>query len=679
MAKGIWMTEQDLTGSYQCLIGQSSIMILRCLLAHSLHIYFFLIYLLIPSILSGRAGAKMATLPAPGSPAASAAPSVGSTSVLQEWAAIQAPESRGSALETFKTKMYEKILAVNKEHGGPMQFLKHALCEESDRLRYLDFLWATFPLQDDVEYSLDCVLPGVDPNDMAQHAPLCVHIGALGFDDECTMNPPPFCDTVKLLADQILQDGFITAGDPMKCLQPEELKTTGLPAPWSASISMKDALRPFSIGWIKGMSRTCTLHQILFLSMSQDPPIDLETVHPKLYTSVLRIFMFHHPHSSKRSIVLHGMKDSVRGSIRRPPNIITITTNIHKLKASGDCDYQGFLKMWNEISGKTYQITGAKAVALRLILEVMPEKGYVVIMAHVSRVGWTMALFSEDNISSKKIYPGHQHKGKSAKWIARKKVTKESFVLDVQRHITIYENLPVFMRTKVSKQAMEETSMISAIVYNIGQELLANIPLDKDILQLKFYDRYAAGCDQIKTDIIAGELEGNDAFSYKDVGVLNELIIAQDMKKPVQDNPDKALELVSDEFDLSMKQMNYDIAVFRLWGQKFRTHEGAVFHKKRDWLVTRTTEIEIAVHKFLANFQTYHFVAEPDDAIRELTEVKTMIKRKLNLYSEDILFYNVLNWATLMFSTPSVFQFIVTSFHSNASPNIKNHIRNNFG
>ena len=130
-------------------------MILRCLLAHSLHIYFFLIYLLIPSILSGRAGAKMATLPAPGSPAASAAPSVGSTSMLQEWAAIQAPESRGSALETFKAKMYEKILAVNKEHGGPMQFLKHALYDESDRLRYLDFLWATFPLQDDVEYSLE--------------------------------------------------------------------------------------------------------------------------------------------------------------------------------------------------------------------------------------------------------------------------------------------------------------------------------------------------------------------------------------------------------------------------------------------------------------------------------------------------------------------------------------------
>ena len=82
-----------------------------------------------------------------------------------------------------------------------MQFLKHALYEESDRLRYLDFLWATFPLQDDVEYSLDCVLPGVDPTDMAQHAPLCVHIGALGFDDECTFGVSGYEVSLEFRAD----------------------------------------------------------------------------------------------------------------------------------------------------------------------------------------------------------------------------------------------------------------------------------------------------------------------------------------------------------------------------------------------------------------------------------------------------------------------------------------------
>ena len=48
-------------------------------------------------------------------------------------------------------------------------------------------------------------------------------------------------------------------------------------------------------------------------------------------------------------------------------------------------------------------------------------------------MGWDHCSWSEENLSSKKLYPGFQFQAKSKKWLPRLKVTPESHKLTVTR------------------------------------------------------------------------------------------------------------------------------------------------------------------------------------------------------------------------------------------------------
>ena len=106
------------------------------------------------------------------------------------------------------------------------------------------------------------------------------------------------------------------------------------------------------------------------------------------------------------------------------------------------------------MSSKAFQLTGRKAGALKLLLDLAPKSVLNKLVAHTSRHGWFNSAWSEDTCADKKIYPGHQYPSKSKLWSARLKVTDESMELMVTRVHACHDNSPEYMRRKLDATAI---------------------------------------------------------------------------------------------------------------------------------------------------------------------------------------------------------------------------------
>ena len=99
------------------------------------------------------------------------------------------------------------------------------------------------------------------------------------------------------------------------------------------------------------------------------------------------------------------MMISAKGSIRKAPNIVTIAKMSLSLKDYGDRDFTSFVKLWNERAPKQHKVVGNKATGLKLLLEVMPNDVLQLVLDHVGSHGWFTCVFSDDSLSTKKMYP----------------------------------------------------------------------------------------------------------------------------------------------------------------------------------------------------------------------------------------------------------------------------------
>ena len=312
------------------------------------------------------------------------------------------------------------IASICKTHGGPYQYLdaKLNLSATNDdkvdiRTRSLDkyaaFLWATFPERDDTYYQHDSLMPAVKEDDFASTPPTCVHITSLGFMLQCSVKPPPGTLVCEDLTGQYMTDGFQTSAEPLRVVQPESIAHLGLQCLWSASDDAAHLglpLSTFSLGYVKGFARITTLHAILYWLWENG--IDIEACLPKLHSSILQIWVYHNPRESKMHEALKNMKVSCAGSIRRAPNVIAITQMIRNVCLTSTCDWQNFVRQWNTQSAAGFKIAGARASSLRLHFEHVSTELSGVMLDHVQDLGYGNCVWSDDNMSTKKLYPPYQ-------------------------------------------------------------------------------------------------------------------------------------------------------------------------------------------------------------------------------------------------------------------------------
>ena len=106
---------------------------------------------------------------------------------------------------------------------------------------------------------------------------------------------------------------------------------------------------------------------------------------------------------SKPQLMRLTFKLSVRGSIRQAPSVITWITTLSNMKQWGPMDPQTAIKDWNAEAPPSGKLVGAKATAVQLLLDKMPEATLKMIIDHVSVHTWSASLFSDECLASKKI------------------------------------------------------------------------------------------------------------------------------------------------------------------------------------------------------------------------------------------------------------------------------------
>lgn len=410
-----------------------------------------------------------------------------------EWA-LAPDESHGGSPE-FATRVKAFVKQVIQDHGGPFGYLKFRLKldpttkeekEQSLKLRsdYALWLWETFPESDQISYHHDGLLPSCKESDMGSTLPLCIHVTALGYDKACSAKEPPGEDVFTRLVDRYLIDGFVTASEPGWVVQPEALAHLGLDdLPPHGAGWKRGQLAVGSLGYIKFWGRVCSLHALLLWCKNQD--INVADENPLLYSSLLTIYCYHVPQDTRADEAILNLVRSTQGSIRRGPNTIGMVLMMFNLNLGQGGAYQDFIRRWNKKAGGQ-GVVGKRATAMKFIMELAPYDVIHEIFKHNEKMPSGAGVWTDDNIASKKLFPGHQGSaGRSKKWPLRLKVTAESMKLMVMHIQNAHETTPASMRKRPDLHRNCATAEIAAVLYSLGQEAMTVVPVkESDIRNL---------------------------------------------------------------------------------------------------------------------------------------------------------------------------------------------------
>ena len=205
--------------------------------------------------------------------------------------------------------------------------------------------------------------------------PFVVHVGKLGFDVACSLKPFPGNDVGNALVEQYTQDGFLTSGDPLLVLQPSELLTHMMEE--EDSDTRERQLAPFSLGYLKGMARAASLHALLMVAWLST--MDIKANNSKLFNSIQLIHCHFRPFATKLEEGLSNLKLSVRGSIRKMSNVVQLALMVEQLNKYGLRDFSVFVRRWNQMSGRSHQILGKKALALKYLFDLTDKESSTII------------------------------------------------------------------------------------------------------------------------------------------------------------------------------------------------------------------------------------------------------------------------------------------------------------
>lgn len=256
---------------------------------------------------------------------------------------------------------------VMEMYGGPAQYLSEVLREACDGQLFLDWLKDTLPECDDTLYHHEAVLPHVTEAELASSTPICLHVSCLGFTANCSLKPCPGFDKCKTLMEEIVKDGFVTSSQPLFVLQ-HDVDC----APFDLPGHKPTELKPFGLAYLKGFARATTALMLLHRSKSLGFNSETEGLKP-LFDSMARVWIqcLHQP--SRVDEALQNMKLSARGSIRKANNTVECCFIIQNLMKCGLSDHSIFIKRWNQMSSRAFQIVGRKATALKLLFEHCPK------------------------------------------------------------------------------------------------------------------------------------------------------------------------------------------------------------------------------------------------------------------------------------------------------------------
>ena len=124
-----------------------------------------------------------------------------------------------------------------------------------------------------------------------------------------------------------------------------------------------------------------------------------------------------------------------------------------------------------------------RAAALTLPLEVDDRDNVECVLVHVEKLGWDCCVWSDDNLSSKKIFEKWQFLPWSKVWLPRIKTSEEARRITVGRMHNLHEKMPGYLRKKPDATQVGALAERAAAVWNLAIELAATAPISQDAIE----------------------------------------------------------------------------------------------------------------------------------------------------------------------------------------------------
>ncbi|CAK9040562.1 unnamed protein product [Durusdinium trenchii] len=495
--------------------------------------------------------------------------------VEDSWGLSTAMPTDGQKLrESVRTLMAQCI----QKYGGPENYLRMRFATRAAKQDWLNYLGEIQKVDGATSFNVGVDLPISNCNALSEGALLRMHLGSFSFSTAASVRGCPENDVVLKLMDEIMVDGFVTQGDPLLLTQPADLLAEveeGLMGPWARA--GHSSLRPMTVGYYKGRTRVTVLLAILSLLRDHVNP-NLAEVHSKLHQSVQVILGKRVQLPSKKDELLGNFKLSVRGSIRKAPNVVP-ASQLFKI-----CSW--FVKDHNANSSKNGQLVGSKAQAVKNILHSLPSKVRQLIV---------------------------------------------DYTTEVKTLISYNRKMPAGMEAKMQRQQWDRLAEECACVVHMGEEVLNVMPVAPEVLYEAWHQKYIDG-DQTVTVEVQSAILARSAGNIRDVGTLNTLLTQHASSCPV---PKKdvigMVQLEKDAFDLTLRQLSYDLQALKVAKSKRSTWEASVYHVKLQHRVQLHEASMNAARWFMDNFCKVIVADTADEMLRHFQVHKQQVINRLRL------------------------------------------------
>ena len=431
-----------------------------------------------------------------------------------------------------------------------------------------------------------------------------------------------------------MQDGFLTAMEPL--LVKHLAERPDVPVPWKSEAA-GIPLPPFSLGYVKGSLRCATLMALLLLLWEEGGPA-LQAF-PKFMASLKGIYVRHIQHQTVQDEVFQNFKMSLRGSIRRPPKLLTWVLTLMSLKNHGYEDSAAVIGRFNSSVGSSFQLVKSKAVAVGNLLTHFPADVLMCMQGHVSRYGWDHCALSDENLSSKKILPVHTHRSPRKAWKRFAGMSVEATSLTFRRLFTDFDSNP-HGRRKADKATLEMLAETAALLVNLAQVLMESFPVKKEDVEAQIYGAWVAGHMGLDMELHEMVSEKKESLAVTDVKFFRGVVEATQAKIPVPDAQQEQLQLSAlekDKYDLAVRQISYDRQAFRVYKAKVENFETHVHLAKVDWKQKRREDARSHLQAWLSSKMSVfsYDVKEPGALTTELHTLLGQVLRNAGLQASQ--------------------------------------------
>ena len=123
------------------------------------------------------------------------------------------------------------------------------------------------------------------------------------------------------------------------------------------------------------------------------------------------------------------------------------------------------------------------------------------ILNHVGTLGWENCAWTEENLASKRLFPGHVFPAKNRKWQQRLRVSDRSLRIMVLRIHWEQEHQSCEKRSqkKPDDRACELLAEKAACLVSLADEFCSEHPITMETVQKKILDEWSSGCKRIAT------------------------------------------------------------------------------------------------------------------------------------------------------------------------------------